>query len=600
MRPYLLRELEVEEVTPESFVERLSENFLVKQSDEWFIKFYGFLSERPGLKQHLKTKPIIRLQDNTHVIPFKDNGCPNAFLPPEGDTDFPTVKREIFNNQCSKKFLSDLGIKEIGQRERIEVILKRKYTEGNLKPEINDIKLFIDFLEKNPSEKGLFENYFILKLADGEWRKPHVVYLDSPFLETGLSAYYELEENSQKSPWALSADYKNCKIDLKEIAAFAKKVGARVKLEPVKQRIPSDHPEIDRLKQGHGHENLNTTNKDYNLQEFDELLRDPNLEKSRFIWKTMIGLANHDEYLQALYCRNNSHDPQDGKSTLVHKLKDGEWVPQKQDDGEYSFVKPADAVVKLLPGGFFFETRAKWLDAVEFGNRERLEKEKNSAEFQRDKEAAQWLGFSSELSPDEIKKIAQIFKENPDELKKFLERPNENRRPDFPPSENKNPERRKKRLKERRSKAPKKVREKKERTIRTTQDKEQAKKYLENLYTDKSEKLICQLCKETMPFKKKDGKYYFETVELLDLEEDYQNYLALCPTCRAKFNEYVVKTEQRDALPEKLASLNDPEPPLDLVELPLELDSDSGKKPSIMFRKVHLDDIKVILEVEKE
>lgn len=602
LRSYLLRELEVEEVTPESFVERLSKNFLVQQSDEWFIKFYGFLSERPGLKQHLKTKPIIRLQDNTHVIPFKDNGQPNAFLPPEGDTDFPTVKREIFNDQQSKKFLSDLGIGKIGKKEEIEVMLKRNYMKENHKQKINDIKRFIDFLENNPSEKGLFGDYFIFKLANGKWAKPQSVYLDSPFLETGLSAYFELEENSQKSPWALSLD-KNCEIDLKEIATFAEKVGARVKLEPKRQEIPWNHPEIDKLeKKIDDRESRYKIDEDYNLQEFDKLLRDPNLKKSRLVWDTMVGLANHDEYLRAVYCRNKSHNCQYGKSTLVHKLKDGEWVPQRQDDGEHSFVKPADAVVKLLPAGFSFEIGigAKWLESVEFGKRERLEKEKNSAEFQRDEEAAQRFGFSSELSPDEIKKLAQISKENLDELKKFLERLNENRTPDFPPRENKNPERRKQRLKERRSKAPKKVREKKERTVRTTQDKEQAKKYLENLYTDKSGKLICQLCKETMPFKKKDGKYYFETVELLDLEEDDQNYLALCPTCAAKFNEYVVGTEQRDALPEKLASLNDPEPPLDLVELPLELDSDSGKKPSIMFRKVHLDDIKTILEPEKE
>ena len=565
----------------------LAPEWLKEKSDEWHQNLYVLLGDScHDIK--MENYRIVRLSNEEYSI-GKDCYFPDADI--EHDEQMPRVTKEVYtagNNQDrmekAKKFLKRIGVREVGEKERIEAMLNRNYTNKNLKPKINDIKLFIDFLEKYPSEKSLFRDYFIFKLAHGKWGQSRDVYLDSPFYETGLSAYYKHEKNSQTSPWALSADYENCKIDLEKIAAFAKNVGARTELEPRKTTIPWDHPESDRLKQRYGNENYNTIDKDYNLQEFDELLRDPNLEKSRLIWDTMSGLANHDEYLQAVYRMNLSHSCQYGKSTFVHKLKDGKWVPQKQNNREYIFEKPADAVVELLPGGFSFETGAKWLDAVEFGKRKRLEIERNSAEFQRDKEAAQRFG----CSPDKIKEFVELMKKDPDGFERWK---NENRKPDFPTRKSEDPNRRKQRLKERLRKAPKKIIEGKEKLVRTTQDKSQAREYLKNFYTNQNGELICQLCNETMPFKKKNKEYYFETVQLLaNLEQEMdENYLALCPTCAAKFNEYVVATQQLDVLPEKLASLND-------LELPLEFD----REGCIKFVGVHLDDIKAILEVEKE
>lgn len=47
--------------------------------------------------------------------------------------------------------------------------------------------------------------------------------------------------------------------------------------------------------------------------------------------------------------------------------------------------------------------------------------------------------------------------------------------------------------------------------------------------------MICQICQKEMPFKKKDGHYYFEAIELLnDLDREMEEfYIALCPLCAA-------------------------------------------------------------------
>ena len=54
-----------------------------------------------------------------------------------------------------------------------------------------------------------------------------------------------------------------------------------------------------------------------------------------------------------------------------------------------------------------------------------------------------------------------------------------------------------------------------------------------------------------MPFRRRDGEYYFEAVQLFDdlTREHEAAYLALCPLCAAKFKELVKRDEkQRDDL----------------------------------------------------
>ena len=48
-----------------------------------------------------------------------------------------------------------------------------------------------------------------------------------------------------------------------------------------------------------------------------------------------------------------------------------------------------------------------------------------------------------------------------------------------------------------------------------------------------------------MPFKKRDGQYYFEAVEALNTlsQELLPLHLALCPVCAAKYKEFVKRDE---------------------------------------------------------
>jgi hypothetical protein len=95
-----------------------------------------------------------------------------------------------------------------------------------------------------------------------------------------------------------------------------------------------------------------------------------------------------------------------------------------------------------------------------------------------------------------------------------------------------------------------------------------------------------------MPFRRRDGRYYFEAVQLLDdlAKEHIAAYVALCPLCAAKFKELVKRDEkQRQRLREDIVNSEEP-------RVGVALGKESG---TIRFVEKHLLDIKVILADEE-
>ena len=114
--------------------------------------------------------------------------------------------------------------------------------------------------------------------------------------------------------------------------------------------------------------------------------------------------------------------------------------------------------------------------------------------------------------------------------------------------------------------------------------------------------MICQICKEEMPFKKTDGEYYFTAVEALttrfkddELPENHfpkeyeAQYLALCPGCEARYDYFARTAAGRiklmEELRDQLMNSDDLEVPVCLGEL----------ETSIRFVEAHLHDLKAVL-----
>ena len=324
------------------------------KSDNWHQKLYAllgdFLSRTPSThryrdlyskrKEKLSISSIIRLSDRTY-----DCGM-NCYFPGEDmepDGEFPRVAKGVYSSgknkrqqEKARRFLEDIGIREVGEAERIEAILKNRYSEDSIVPHEQDMERFIGFLEKEPEQGGIFKVYYIFELEDGNWGQPTQVFLDTPYFDTGLSAYYEVLGEDSDQKWSISPKYIECGIEPERLARFAQVVGAETKLLPRKQEIPNDHPEWPSKLRDYGRRTQYGIDEDYDIPEFDILLSEPRMEGSRLIWKTLNQLS--DTYLIAKYRSNRGRLTNEAHSTLVHKLKNAKWVPQKQKDNDDKYT----------------------------------------------------------------------------------------------------------------------------------------------------------------------------------------------------------------------------------------------------------------------
>jgi hypothetical protein len=111
LRGYLMSELGVEQATPDSILNRMDEQFLRQQPDDWILKLYEFLGGQQGLHWRARMLPIVRLATGAHVMPFSD-GQPQAFLPSQVETGFPTVREAVCATDASRAFLESLDLTE--------------------------------------------------------------------------------------------------------------------------------------------------------------------------------------------------------------------------------------------------------------------------------------------------------------------------------------------------------------------------------------------------------------------------------------------------------------------------------------------------------
>ncbi len=131
LRRYLVRQLGIREFTPEAFLSRLTAGFLEKQTDEWIQDLYKFLGSQRALRPRMVSRPIIRLEDGSHVVPAVD-GDPQAFLPGAAKTSFPTVRDAVCRTEEAREFLESLKLTEPDPVDDIIRNVLPKYREAEV------------------------------------------------------------------------------------------------------------------------------------------------------------------------------------------------------------------------------------------------------------------------------------------------------------------------------------------------------------------------------------------------------------------------------------------------------------------------------------
>jgi len=550
----------------------------------WMQEFYALLNAEAKDESHrFRSLLVVRLADGSLS---KADG---AFFASESTgNDLPLVHKAVYTSGSSKSqqegaksFLALIGVREIGEPEELELILKSRYTKDAQAPADDiysqDLKRFVALVEKQPDKAKLFREFYIFQADDENWYRPEDIYLDKPYLETCLSAYFGAL-SPESRPEALHSRYRHCGIEIERITKFAKAVGVSIGLK-IAEGVCSNNPEWNHLVMVGGTRASTHINRDYYIPHLPELLELPSLELARLIWRTLISLPAYPNYLQATYQRNRTTGPRHAASRLVHELRAASWVPQ----GNGEFVRPADAARELLPKGFPFDPGYAWLKAIHFGETAA----RKSADALQKEAAARSLGFIDAAAAERARRFSELPEAEQEKFLAELELRNVAAVPDRPLA---NPERRARNVRDHALKAPDKETEIRERSVSIGREevKEQADTFLREHYRNADGDVTCQICKGPLPFKMDDGREYFEVVEFLpELRKRHpQNYLALCPNHSAM---YRLVNGSRDTMREAFQAIEGNELPVVLAE----------RDMTIYFSKIHILDLHAVLAAEE-
>lgn len=537
---------------------------------EWHQEFYSLLNKELGgddqIKQ-LEDLQIVRLSTGEYSI---GRHCFFPTAKVENDDKFPRVAKGVYTSGKSttqqeeaKDLLESIGVREVGENEQVEAILKERYGKTNFTPKIEDLPRWVALVEKDPESAKLFKGYFILQRDDGKWGTPGAVFLDSPFLQTGLSIYYNALRSAtgkDDHPRPLAAAYENCEVTAKRLVAFAKAVGVTTNLDSINDLLPILPHIKSTVEAG-----------------------TPDIAAIQFVWNRICHYGAYDwhcleegrQYHKGWGHYGTTYSP----SSLCYRLQYLSWIPQKTS-ADLSFVTPAQASRELLPDGFPFDSGWRWLHVLGFGQ-DAMKQVQKQAEKESEAKA---LGFADSKTLDRARRFAQL---PPEEQERILAEREKSK--ELPDQKSANQERRDERVEQKAKDAPGREKEKRMRSVSVGLGdvKDECEQYLRHQYTNPDGAMICQICQAPLPFKLESGAYYFEKVEFLPelKKRHHQNYLALCPNHSAMFR---FANASQDNLKALFTAINGQRMDVVLAQTNF----------SIYFTQMHIADLKKVIEVD--
>ncbi|MFA4907694.1 MAG: hypothetical protein WC602_05480 [archaeon] len=588
LRSYLLNELRVEEVTPDSFARKITESFLTSQTDDWYVVFYGYLSVQEALWRSprwsgdtgvgiLRVKPIIRLEDDNLKVPFQsDSTTPNVFLPPPEETDLPIVKRSIASKEKVKDFLKRLGLSEPDLFDDIVRRVLPKYMRpdtSSISP--NEHKAYIQTILRalrSDSESGKLKviraakQTPFIKAVDQNgniaFKKPFEIYFPTQEITDyffGSTDVWFLNETESEEEWRV--------------------IGVENKPRFMKIQIALPGDEKYKLR-GYQRHTRDTETTDYKLDGIENFLLRFSDEKKPFgkysliLWNFLLEHLKgsyHYRFYEGEYKWYYRYE----RSAIFDanwkkQLRHNAWLPKNGDDVPHS---PSELRIVDLPETFNRDDKLADLLSMK-------------------KDDVAILAEKAGIKAEDIDLVRQF----PEDFQRWkAEIAARNDKTAFPSRISADSGHREKKMIEKYKNAPIKKYEKIPQSTKTTEKTIDAKTWLNEMYKNDAGDLFCQICKKKMPFKKRDGNYYFEAIEILiDFNREMEEmHIALCPVCAAKYKEYV-KSDNEKMQDFKDALLNSSS-----LEIPVELD-DKDQMESVRFVETHRQDIKTILESDLE
>lgn len=604
LRSYLISALDVEEVTPDGFARKIDHPFLSGQSDDWFLDFYKYLSGQEALWRAplskressgiLRSKPILRLENGSQEIPFRpDSITPNAFLPPPEETTFPIVRRSFMDSEQSRTFLERLGLSQPDVFDDIVERVLPKYTKidgasvSDFDHKADIHKIIRAMRSDSEAEKSkvikVARRTPFLKATNSSgvttFKKPVEIYVNTPDLRRYFS--------NSLTVWFLHDDYSSARIDINVFRDLG------VSDLPRKLQISEGLPDGQR-ERSTGNEAV----ENHDLDGLENFLRtiqkisdfEEQLNSATVLWNFLRNYLEQDSrflkarYYWFYYRRKSKYFD----SMILVRLQDSKWVPTK----DRALKKPGEMTTDQLSDEFLSASELIDSLGIAKSTNQNEDEDKGKSEQQcREREAARTLGIED---PNTLERAKQFVLMPPEEQERVLANFEEQQKFDPPENKPENPDRRAQRVAKDAAEASARQTESRERSVPVSREqvKGEARPYLIQQYTNTGGVMSCQICQKPLPFKRNDGDWYFECVEIMKEQElkkhHMQNYLALCPNHAAMF-KHANGLSSRE-LKEKIINLN-----INVRKLEIKL---AKQDQQIYFTTIHLTDLRTVIKTQ--
>lgn len=593
---YLTKQLNVEMLDGEKLARKIGEVFLQKQPDDWITAFYRFLSTSPSLWDRnryssLRNKPIIRLQSDQHVTPFDTSGRPHAFLPTGSNSALDTVKISVCEDEKARKFLVDIGITPPDTTDEVIRLILPAYRQSPLPPysaseynlQLATIAAAIESCKPDESEelRSQLRQTPFLRVCNAvdtdtcKWVTPDKLYLRSTELmkwfEGNEEAWFASSTVTKHPGWPCIFKFLNTR----RRHSFGTEEETVVTDAVIVRTISKGKHGFVPLYSSHGwhKRGINGFDPSSQIEGLEFALSHITKERAYILWRLLlkeaylvqgcVEEATRQDYSNSDYSLEFSIAGQ-----LCRKYA---WLPDSNDN----YFKPEEITLSDLSDDFEHVSEAAIQLAEKFGMKQIV------------KTQEQLQAEELHLTVD----IVEYIKNNPELIAEFVRSKQSPVVSSQFPSSNDSAifsEGRAVKVQEEARNNPDVRRETRERTVRlySPNYKAEAKNYLQNKYKDDWGAMFCQICEQPMPFALPNREPYFEMVQYVKglPKESLRHYLALCPTCAAKYlyaNGSTAEVLQHAAVH---ADLQDGG-----LKIPVEL---AGNQCTIRFNKKHLGDLK--------
>ena len=538
LRSYLMEVLKIEEITPESFAKHVTDEFLSRQPDEWLVKLYKYLLKHEALWRKargpwmsdgpIRNKAFVRLEDGTQVGAFTDDGTPSVYLPHNGTRGMPTIKKVLLEDNEVCEFFDRIGVRKPDVVSEVleHVIPLYEPDEVEISPVVHSEHVLLIqqalkvdsvgrrkmLVDKLKTTRFLYaRNVHAEELVR---KQPADVYIRSKDLEVFL--------DGNPDAWVLDEQYTE-----EQLKAFVH-VGVCEGLQIICRKANKQGFVIISREHGHHRRGIDGFDPECWVKDLDYALENPTKERSLLIWKDIARPLQRQFQGTVERATRQSYDNSkktDTMSKLGTALRGTAWLPDQQGQ----FHRPQELSLSDLPREF---ERHEGL-AGQLGMK--------GSELMN---LAQKAGLEIEDLDllKELKRMPEEFQQ----FKRLIEK--RKHQPTFPERPSADPERRLKRARAHAIEAPNKQFEERTRSVRVSGTNTDKVTYLLESYTNNEDQLICQMCEREMPFRRRDGNYYFESVQLFDnlIRESSEAHVALCPLCAAKFKEFIKRDDHQN------------------------------------------------------